>query len=206
MRHIEAIDNFNTTLQNIPLWVYIIPYIMHFLTVVYLFSKKDVIRGSKPLYDTIISNIPDLSKFRNIPNMLLLVLMSYLIIPLFFKPNVDVFISIYRYFSIILLLRSFTISSTILPPINSNCDFKLNMQTFMDGHCLDKIFSGHTAFSLLLVFVCNKFNILSKTFIYILLLIQFVLALSLILTREHYTVDVILGYLITIPILLLFDL
>lgn len=206
MRHIEAIDNFNTTLQNIPLWVYIIPYIMHFLTVVYLFSKKEVIRGSKPLYDTIISNIPDLSKFRNIPNMLLLVLMSYLIIPLFLKPNVDVFISIYRYFSIILLLRSFTISSTILPPINSNCDFKLNMQTFMDGHCLDKIFSGHTAFSLLLVFVCNKFNILSKTFIYILLLIQFVLALSLILTREHYTVDVILGYLITIPILLLFDL
>ena len=80
------------------------------------------------------------------------------------------------------------------------------MQTFMDGHCLDKIFSGHTAFSLLLVFVCNKFNILSKTFIYILLLIQFVLALSLILTREHYTVDVILGYLITIPILLLLDL
>ena len=206
MRHIEAIDNFNTTLQNIPLWVYIIPYIMHFLTVVYLFSKKEVIRGSKPLYDTIISNIPDLSKFRNIPNMLLLVLMSYLIIPLFFKPNIDVFISIYRYFSIILLLRSFTISSTILPPINSNCDFKLNMQTFMDGHCLDKIFSGHTAFSLLLVFVCNKFNILSKTFIYILLLIQFVLALSLILTREHYTVDVILGYLITIPMLLLFDL
>ncbi len=206
MRHIEAIDNFNTTLQNIPLWVYIIPYIMHFLTVVYLFSKKEVIRGSKPLYDIIISNIPDLSKFRNIPNMLLLVLMSYLIIPLFFKPNIDVFISIYRYFSIILLLRSFTISSTILPPINSNCDFKLNMQTFMDGHCLDKIFSGHTAFSLLLVFVCNKFNILSKTFIYILLLIQFVLALSLILTREHYTVDVILGYLITIPILLLFDL
>ena len=125
MRHIEAIDNFNTTLQNIPLWVYIIPYIMHFLTVVYLFSKKEVIRGSKPLYDTIISNIPDLSKFRNIPNMLLLVLMSYLIIPLFFKPNIDVFISIYRYFSIILLLRSFTISSTILPPINSNCDFKL---------------------------------------------------------------------------------
>ncbi len=206
MRHIEAIDNFNTTLQNIPLWVYIIPYIMHFLTVVYLFSKKEVIRGSKPLYDTIISNIPDLSKFRNIPNILLLVLMSYLIIPLFFKPNIDVFISIYRYFSIILLLRSITISSTILPPINSNCDFKLNMQTFMDGHCLDKIFSGHTAFSLLLVFVCNKFNILSKTFIYILLLTQFLLALSLILTREHYTVDVILGYLITIPILLLFDL
>ena len=89
MRHIEAIDNFNTTLQNIPLWVYIIPYIMHFLTVVYLFSKKEVIRGSKPLYDTIISNIPDLSKFRNIPNILLLVLMSYLIIPLIFNPNID---------------------------------------------------------------------------------------------------------------------
>ena len=206
MRHIEAIDNFNTTLQNIPLWVYIIPYIMHFLTVVYLFSKKEVIRGSKPLYDTIISNIPDLSKFRNIPNILLLVLMSYLIIPLIFNPNIDVFISIYRYFSIILFLRSITISSTILPPINRNCDFKLNMQTFMEGHCLDKIFSGHTAFSLLLVFVCNKFNILSKTFIYIMLLTQFLLALSLILTREHYTVDVILGYLITVPILLLLDL
>jgi len=206
MRHIEAIDNFNTTLQNIPLWVYIIPYIMHFLTVVYLFSKKETIRGSKPLYDTIISNIPDLSKFRNIPNILLLVLMSYLIIPLIFNPNIDVFISIYRYFSIILFLRSITISSTILPPINRNCVFKLNMQTFMEGHCLDKIFSGHTAFSLLLVFVCNKFNILSKTFIYIMLLTQFLLALSLILTREHYTVDVILGYLITVPILLLLDL
>lgn len=206
MRHIEAIDNLNTTLQNIPLWVYVIPYIMHLLTVLYLFSKKEIIRGSKPLYDTIISNIPDLSKFRNIPNILLLVLMSYLIIPLFLNPNIDVFISIYRYFSIILLLRSITTSSTILPPINSNCDFKLSMNTFMEGHCLDKIFSGHTAFSLLLVFVCNKFNILSNSFIYILLFIQFVLAVSLILTREHYTVDVILGYLITIPILLLFDL
>ena len=206
MQNIEAIDNFNTFLQDIPLWAYSIPYILHALTVVYLFSKKETVRGSKPLYDIIISNIPDLSKFRMIPNILLFVLMSYLIIPLIFKPNVDVFISIYRYFSIILLLRSITISSTILPPIDRNCDFKLNMHTFMDGHCLDKIFSGHTAFSLLLVFVCNKYSILSNSFIYILLFIQLVLALSLILTRGHYTVDVILGYLITIPILLLFDL
>jgi hypothetical protein len=89
---------------------------------------------------------------------------------------------------------------------SDRCKIKMDLITFLNGHCIDKIFSGHTSASLLLVFLYNKYNIITSNLIYVLLFIQILLALSLILTKEHYTIDVILGYLITTMILLLLDL
>lgn len=205
MKDNKFVEKINSFFQGIPLCIYILPYILYVITVNFLHSKKDSIKLHKPLYDIIISNSPDLSKYDYITNLLMSILLIYLIIPMFIKPNINVFISIFKYWSIIIFIRSITTSVTILPSI-IDCDFKLDLFTFFNGHCIDKIFSGHTSFSLIVVFIYYKYNILSNKLIYFLLFIQTLIALSLILTRGHYTIDIVLGYIITIPTLLMLDL
>jgi sphingomyelin synthase-related protein 1 len=206
MNKTQIVKNINDFFQAIPLWVYIIPFIFQTLSNGFLYTMQDRKSNYKPLYDVIISNVPDLSKYNFIPNTLMFILSSFLIIPLYIKPNYNVFISLFKYLSVIIFLRSITTSVTILPSIVNGCKFKMDLITFLNGHCIDKIFSGHTSASLLLVFLYNKYNIITSNLIYVLLFIQILLALSLILTKEHYTIDVILGYLITTMILLLLDL
>ena len=206
MNKTQIIKNINDFFQEIPLWVYIIPLIFHILSNKFLYSMQRRKSTYQPLYDVIISNVPDLSKYNFIPNTLMFILSTFLIIPLYIKPNYNVFISLFKYLSVIIFLRSITTSVTILPSIVNGCKFKIDLITFLNGHCIDKIFSGHTSVSLLLVFLYNKYNIITSNLIYVLLFIQILLALSLILTKEHYTIDVILGYLITTMILLLLDL
>ena len=208
MDHHKTIEQLNLFLQGLPISIYIIPFILHaFSCVLFIQYKTKSLKFHAPLYDVIISNTPDFSCYNYIPNLLLFLLTSFLIIPLFITQNLHVFLSLFKYFSIIIFLRSITVPVTILPPIkNTNkCNIHLNIPTFLSGHSLDKIFSGHTSFSLLLVFVYYKFSIFSLTFLYFLLFIQIAIALSLIVTREHYTIDVLLGYLIAIPILLIVD-
>lgn len=206
MKKTQIVKNINDFFQTIPLWVYIIPFILQTLSNGFLYTMQDRKSNYKPLYDVIISNVPDLSKYNFIPNILMFILSTFLIIPLYIKPNYNVFMSLFKYLSVILFLRSITTSVTILPSIVNGCKFKMNLITFLNGHCIDKIFSGHTSVSLLLVYLYNKYNIITSNLIYVLLFIQILLALSLILTKEHYTIDVILGYLITTMILLLLDL
>ena len=206
MNKIQIIKDINEFFQKIPLWVYIIPFIFHILSNKFLYSMQQRKSTYQPLYDIIISNVPDLSKYNFIPNTLTLIMFSFLIIPLCLKPNVNVFISLFKYLSVIILLRSITTSVTILPSSVNGCKFDLSFLTFLNGHCIDKIFSGHTSITLLLVFLYNKYNIISSNLIYVLLFLQILVSISLILTKEHYTIDVILGYLITTMILLLLDL
>lgn len=206
MNKIQIIRNINDFFQTIPLWVYIIPFIFHILSNKFLYSMQQRKSTYQPLYDIIISNVSDLSRYNFIPNTLTLILFSFLIIPLCLKPNVNVFISLFKYLSVIIFLRSITTSVTILPSSVNGCKFDLNFLTFLNGHCIDKIFSGHTSITLLLVFLYNKYNIITSNLIYVLLFLQILVSISLILTKEHYTIDVILGYLITTMILLLLDL
>ena len=206
MNKTQIVKNINDFFQTIPLWVYIIPFIFQTLSNGFLYTMQDRKSNYKPLYDVIISNVPDLSKYNFIPNTLMFILSTFLIIPLYIKPNYNVFISLFKYLSVIIFLRSITTSVTILPSSVNGCKFKMDLMTFLNGHCIDKIFSGHTSASLLLVFLYNKYNIITSNLIYVLLFIQILLALSLIITKEHYTIDVILGYLITTMILLLLDL
>jgi len=206
----KYLENLNNYLNNLSLWYYVIPYIFHIIGTCFLFNKSNMIyKNSYPLYDIIISNTPDLSKYDYLPNVLMFFISIFLLIPLLLKKNYRIFISFFKYFSIIVFLRTITTQVTILPP-QTECKYEkkiLNMLYIcLNGHNLDKIFSGHTSASLLIILLYFRYDILEKNLFYLLLALQILLSFSLILTRNHYTVDVVIAYIITFGIFLLLDL
>ena len=95
------------------------------------------------------------------------------------------------YLMTIFIIRAITIQLTILPKyelckVNTNATFK--------GGCYDKIFSGHIALcfmSSIILYVNNYINMFILAFINILNMY------FIIVSRSHYTIDVIMSFLIT---------
>jgi hypothetical protein len=200
----KFIEKVNNYLNNIPLYYYLIPFVIHIISTKLLSDKITLMKDHKPLYDIIMSNTPDLSRYPFIPNVFLIIISIFLIIPLFIKPEPKFFISLIKYYSIIILIRTITTQSTILPA-SGKCK-SYGLYKYINGHCIDKVFSGHTAISLILILQYYRYNIVNINIIYLLLIIQSLLSLSLILTRGHYTIDIIIAYVISISLFSLLDL
>jgi hypothetical protein len=84
----------------------------------------------------------------------------------------------------------FIIHFTILPK-DKKCDIK-NSSVY-NGGCYDKVYSGHFAavFICLLTLYKNKYiNIFTLVFL------SMVMAFLLILTRAHYTIDIVVAFLV----------
>lgn len=96
-------------------------------------------------------------------------------------------------FGWVLLLRILTTVSTILPR-DDECDADhFGIKQVIGGFCFDKIFSGHTAFSVVVAMTMVKHGIWSPGLAWI---YPLWMGLYLLLTRGHYTVDVLLGAII----------
>lgn len=200
-KNIQIINKINSFFNSLPLYVYIFPYLLHICSTNYLiYGEPHKYTHQKPLYDIIINNIPDLSKYHFIINFIMLILL----LPFLVAPKLKYFISIFKYTSIILFFRAITTSVTILPSCEKQfCKLKCSWLNYIIGHCNDKIFSGHTSLSLVLVYLMSRYNLVDNNLLYFFILIQIFIAILLIVTKGHYTIDVLLGYFITGTILLL---
>ena len=94
------------------------------------------------------------------------------------------------YFLIIYLIRMIMINSTILPK-QKTCNSEFNLMSIFNGHCYDKIFSGHFASAFLLVLIVYKKNIITN--IPILAIYSTIIALLILVTRSHYTIDIVVA-------------
>ena len=83
MSNYTVIKNINLFLNKLPLWYYLIPYILHIISTNLLTDKFNDVKSYKPLYDVIMSNTPDLSDYENVSNYLFLFIAIFLIIPLY---------------------------------------------------------------------------------------------------------------------------
>ena len=70
MSNYTVIKNINLFLNKLPLWYYLIPYILHIISTNLLTDKFNDVKSYKPLYDAIMSNTPDLSDYENVSNYL----------------------------------------------------------------------------------------------------------------------------------------
>jgi len=199
--NIKTINKINIFFNDIPLYIYILPYLLHICSTCYLIYGTPHKHTHKiPLYDIVINNIPNLSKYHFVINYIMIILL----LPFLVNPKIKYFISIFKYTSIIIFFRAITTSVTILPSCHSkNCELQYSWLNYIIGHCNDKIFSGHTSLSLVLLYLIYRYNLVNNTLLYILIFIQILIAILLIATRGHYTIDVLLGYFITGTILLL---
>lgn len=142
------------------------------------------------IYDILHENTPDLHDWKECNDIIVfgLVLSVFFIANPF--PIVKEFLG---KFLIIMLIRALTIVSTILPK-HERCDPQQSWIQMIKGQCYDKVFSGHISFVLLSTLIFLRENIISVPSFLALNTAQFA---SIILTRSHYTVDVILGVVIT---------
>lgn len=142
------------------------------------------------IYDVVWKYGPDLSKHSWLHEVVLI----GIIISLFILPITDSILKEFLIkFTIVMLVRALTTISTILPK-DESCDETIGLHTFISGGCYDKVFSGHTAFVTMFTLI-----FLDKSFISTLQfwLINIINMAFIVLTRGHYTIDVILGFIIS---------
>lgn len=188
--------------MKIPLIFYLMPYIFHIIFV-YLQYKRinnNNTNERKPLKDIIFDNSYHFENSNFISDFLLLIF----ILPYFNKNGIIAFKYFIKFFSIVVCIRIITSTITDIPSSDPNCQNnikELSLKNYIFGHCFDKIFSGHTALTLSLILTLQKFNLLGKNKILFLYLFQILYVyFFLICTRDHYSVDVILSYIIVIPL------
>lgn len=132
----------------------------------------------------------DLSDYVSIRDWILIV---FIIPMIWVKRKKEFVLSAIEGFMYIVTLKAITIFFTLLPPSNQEC---ARMRRY--NHCFHQIFSGHNSFVLFLCILYWKhlpnhwvirWMLISSTVLYSLLIIM---------TRAHYTVDVIVSYIIVL--------
>jgi hypothetical protein len=154
----------------------------------------------KPLKDVIMDNGPDLRYLKMIMDPLIIIFL----LPYIINNKFNYLFDNLKLFSLIFGLRIITSTITEIPSSDPDCETnKLGIFKYLSGHCFDKIFSGHTSLTLLLVLIAYDKNLLSYKKYLLFQILQILYALMLIYTRGHYSVDVILAYIIVVPIFFL---
>lgn len=149
--------------------------------------------GKLQLYDLFYQILPDWHSSQWIINILPFVVFLYAVAQ---PKSSKILHASFLMFLIVLAIRALSIISTILPK-HSECVVEGNpIVNFFKtgGGCYDKIFSGHTAFVTILTLNLLEYNYLNLLGFWTLNLLNMV---TLLLTRAHYTVDVVLGFIIS---------
>ena len=176
--------------------IYIIIRILfyNYKNVKFLTYYKD--KNYKELYDSGFNNISMI--YYNFLDDILVVLP--LILCVYYKIDFSEFLFI---LTIIYIIREVTTSVTLLPPTpycivkSKERSKKSKLITHISGACNETIFSGHVSLMILsFLFVLPKIqNNIIKLLIYLYSIITSIVIISL---RSHYTIDIILAWIICI--------
>lgn len=153
-------------------------------------ESKNKVRAK--IYDIGIENTPNLSQYTIFEKCVSIIAM---ILPLLFGKDV-----LYEYlnmFVTVILIRCIFIPLTILPKEKHCDDTELKMHNYVDGHCYDKIFSGHFASVVLLALVLGGRGLVNKSVLAIGCILYAFIIISL---RYHYTADLAVGALIALVV------
>tara|TARA_B100002051_G_scaffold241255_1_gene245646 strand:+ start:672 stop:1295 length:624 start_codon:yes stop_codon:yes gene_type:complete len=202
--YLEAVNVF---LKKLPLWVYVIPWFCHIGATRYLMTRTNKFRREVPPHDQIASVLPDLSRFQWLVNVLVLVLCLPMLWMLVTHWPHGFFTSLFKYASLLTFIRCLTTTATVLPPNYQCADPDLTaVSPYLVGHCVDKMFSNHTALSLTVVLLYWRYGVLKGAWLCAAFALQVLSSFTHIPTRSHYTIDVLVAYLVALAIFFMFDL
>ncbi len=144
----------------------------------------------KQPFDLLHAALPDLHDYKWMVNVLPIGLLAFV----FLQANgTTIFKEAILFLAMILVLRGLTTISTILPK-HERCVEPDTVSLFLGNGCYDKIFSGHMSFVAIFTLVLLGHGNISTTAFAGINLLQ---AALILLGRSHYTVDVILGFVLT---------
>lgn len=160
-------------------------------------ENKTSVKKMSSLPDLIVDNLPNLSRNYIIRDFINYSILLW-ILPFLLSKRVDLVYFVYKIISVILFMRTLTKFFTIIPSQDNGCKNEINNpECYITGYCNDKIFSGHTSLSLILLLTAFEFDLVDKRLMPILLLLHFIYVGLILASRNHYTVDIILAYMIS---------
>ena len=142
------------------------------------------------VYDVFHEILPNYEKYEFIGNIYITIVFLFVL----FKQSktVSIVFDLISFIIPIYFIRSILTLITVLPK-SSECIYNPKL-AFINGGCYDKIFSGHSAFLFILTLLLNKYKIIN----FVTLIILNIINVSIILlTRTHYTIDVIVSFLVS---------
>lgn len=145
----------------------------------------------RPLMDVMHSLLPDLSHIVYIRDVVLV----FFFIPILCIHNKFQYLfDVWDKFMLIILIKAVCIFFTFIPPSNPLCEEKKYI-----NHCFHSSTSGHASLCLLLVIMYIKHGMFinNEIFVYIAIFLYCILIL---VTRAHYTVDILQAIIVTILI------
>jgi hypothetical protein len=150
------------------------------------YKKKE---NQKKVQDIFHSMLPHIVEFEYASDIVAVLVLVYIVIN-----NFELIYTVAGFTFTIALIRQFIIQMTILPK-NEVCDIKHS--SVFRGGCYDKIFSAHFGITFLMTLVLYENGYISKLFT---ILINFVNGLFILLSRNHYTIDIIVSIFVVIII------
>jgi len=153
------------------------------------YSRDGGGEGGNPIFDITHINTPSLYKYSWIANIIPLAMLLVLFVG---ANESDLITEFFFKFLFILVIRAIVGISTILPK-HEECQVKFDLQFLLEGGCYDKLFSGHTAIVTLISVLLAREGFMSNWVFWITNIINMAL---IVLTRSHYTADVLLGFVI----------
>ncbi len=162
-----------------------------------------------PLPDLLHDRLPNTRKYKNINEILLVAyLLSFLYILI--SRRGDLLPTYITLIAVIYIVRALCYTCTILPDASQECEpinignVIQNPLTIFNGSCYDLMFSGHTSIvTLSLLFVI--FYGLARTQMekYYFVSLATVITILTVTSRNHYTIDAIMGVFVSLSIFLL---
>jgi len=151
---------------------------------------KDHYNDEARVYDICHIHLPNYEKYEFIGNIYIAIVFLFIL----YKPSktVSIIFDLLAFIIPIYFIRSILTLITVLPK-SSECKYNPSF-AFINGGCYDKIFSGHTAIIFVLTLLLNKYKIINFASLIILNIINVSIIL---LTRTHYTIDVIVSFLVS---------
>jgi hypothetical protein len=139
------------------------------------------------IYDIAHKYLPDLNQYDMLHHLITIIF----VIPIMF--NWNMLNEYLGYWVVIFLIRTITIIVTILPKYK-HCKEYDEITMFLGG-CYDKIFSGHFSSVFLATLLYLKYGWITMPSLVIINLIN---SLSILLSRGHYTIDLIVAIFVTL--------
>ena len=143
------------------------------------------------VYDVSFKYLPNYFKYKKYKDIFFIALLiPFLVNTSTISNKVEIIKKVLGLFLTILLIRSLTIMTTILPKTTSRCNPKFKIT----GHCYDLIFSGHFSLGLIISLIFIENGIISPMYF---VLFNILHAVSILITRSHYTIDILMGGIVT---------
>lgn len=145
--------------------------------------------NSKKVFDIFHNILPHIDEYEYAADILLIVVFLYMAFN-----NLTLVYTAIGYAISILLIRALFVNLTVLPK-NEICS--INNTSAFRGGCFDKIFSGHYAMTLLMTILLHSHKYINTIWFFI---INIVNAIFILISRNHYTVDIAVSILVVILI------